>query len=305
MQGRTFIKFLLAGHSGTHALHQSCCRPLSTQHILLQASDWDFHFDLGSEALQFPNEAAATSMRPDIVIYSCTKKIIVMLERTVPLEDRSHLAHGRKTLKYASLARTCEENGFTTHFFALEVGCLGFCPHSFLTYLEALRLPKSSACKIRTECARVALRCSNFLYLRRGISNWNQKEPPLEWAKLREQHHADQCPLPPALHIATNMSFLPDQRPEIVTSSPWSSAVLPFFLSLSSPAASLHFLALHVALSWACTLFTTCINCHFLGLGLVYKITSYNSKQFKTELTRTIKQTRSCRALLRQWRDGS
>ena len=179
MQGRTFIKFLPAGHSGTRASHQSCRRPLSTQHILLQASDWDFRFDLGSEALQFPIEAAATSLRPDIVIYSCTKKIVVMLELTVPLEDRSHLAHERKTSKYASLARTCEENGFTTHFFALEVGCLGFCPHSFLTCLEALGLPKSLARKIRTECARVALRCSYLLYLRRGISNWNQQEPPL------------------------------------------------------------------------------------------------------------------------------
>ena len=149
------------------------------------------------------------------------------------------------------------------------------------------------------------------------------------------------------------------------------------FLSLSSPAASLHFLAL--ALSWACKLFTICINCHFLGLGLVNKLfhitwwpwkpvqldghlvwlhidtcgflnnyactciwnwqNSSNSEyqnvinqsvrpialvsmvttlcetrlsdyqlqlqQFKTELTRTIKQTRSCRALLRQWRNGS
>ena len=65
--------------------------------------------------------------------YSCTKKIIVMLELTaaVPLEDLSHLAHERKTSKYASFARTCEENGFTSHFFALEVGCLVSLPPQF------------------------------------------------------------------------------------------------------------------------------------------------------------------------------
>ena len=67
MQRRTFDEFLPAGHSGTHASHQSYRQPLSTQHILLQASDWDFRFDLGSEALQFPIEAATTSLRPDIV----------------------------------------------------------------------------------------------------------------------------------------------------------------------------------------------------------------------------------------------
>ena len=209
------LAFIFVARKSTHKIftcwpfRHPCFTPilsppsLSTQHILLQASDWDFRFDLGSEPLQFPIEAAATSLSPDIVIYSCTKNIVVMLELTVPLEDRSHLAHERKTskyasstyarthvptprrflskasaafisnflcfllyvvnihkekkTKYASLARTCEENGFTTHFFAIEVGCLGFCPNSFLTCLEALGLPKSSARKIRTECARVAL----------------------------------------------------------------------------------------------------------------------------------------------------
>ena len=57
------------------------------QNILLQASDWDFRFDLGSEPLQFPTEVAATTLRPDVVIYSRTKKIVIMLELTVPLED--------------------------------------------------------------------------------------------------------------------------------------------------------------------------------------------------------------------------
>ena len=73
--------------------------------------------------------------------------LLLLQDCLFPLENRSHLAHERKTSKYASLARTCEENGFTTHFFALvlslEVGCLGFCPHGFLTCLEALGLPKS------------------------------------------------------------------------------------------------------------------------------------------------------------------
>ena len=139
----------------------------------------DFRFDLGSEPLQFPTEVAATTLRPDVVIYSRTEKIVIMLELTVPLEDRSHLAHDRKTSKYAPLAPTCEENGFTTHVFALEVGCLGFCTHTFLTCFDALGLPKSSARQIRTECARVALRCSYLLYLRRGIALWNDLESAL------------------------------------------------------------------------------------------------------------------------------
>ena len=99
--------------------------------ILLQANDWTFLYDLEGQ-LQFPIEAAVTSLRPDVVLFSPSSKTIVLLELTVPLEDNVHQAHDRKTTKYSALVTACEENGFKTHMFALEVGCLGYCPHSFL-----------------------------------------------------------------------------------------------------------------------------------------------------------------------------
>ena len=99
--------------------------------ILLQANDWTFLYDLEGQ-LQFPIEAAVTSLRPDVVLFSPSSKTIVLLELTVPLEDNVHQAHDRKTTKYSALVTPCEENGFKTHMFALEVGCLGYCPHSFL-----------------------------------------------------------------------------------------------------------------------------------------------------------------------------
>ena len=99
--------------------------------ILLQANDWTFLYDLEGQ-LQFPIEAAVTSLRPDVVWFSRSSKTIVLLELTVPLEDNVHQAHDRKTTKYSALVTACEENGFKTHMFALEVGCLGYCPHSFL-----------------------------------------------------------------------------------------------------------------------------------------------------------------------------
>ena len=47
--------------------------------------------------------------------------------------------------------------------FALEVGCLGYCPHSFLHCFEALGLPKSAARQIRSEASKTALR-SSYMY---------------------------------------------------------------------------------------------------------------------------------------------
>ena len=77
-------------------------KPLASQAILLQANDWTFLYDLEGQ-LQFPIEAAVTSLRPDVVLFSRSSKTIVLLELTVPLEDNVHLVQDRKTTKYSVL----------------------------------------------------------------------------------------------------------------------------------------------------------------------------------------------------------
>ena len=149
---------------------------VTSKSILLQADDWQFLFDLGPEQLLFPPEVATTTLRPDGVLYSLSTKTVILLDLTVPLEDRVHAAHDRKKSKYIPLASNCEENGFRFHLIPIEVGCLGYCPHSLLQSLKTLGLPRSTACHIRTECSSVALRCSYLLYLRREICEWNTQQ---------------------------------------------------------------------------------------------------------------------------------
>ena len=108
-----------------HSTDQSRQRqPLSSQTLLLQANgyNWEFLFDL-DEQLQFPPEAAVTSLRPDVVIISRSTETVIMLELTVLLEDR-------KSFKYSALVNACEESGFKAHLFPIEVGCLGYSLHS-------------------------------------------------------------------------------------------------------------------------------------------------------------------------------
>ena len=88
--------------------HVTQRKPLASQAILLQANDWTFLYDLEGQ-LQFPIEAAVTSLRPDVVLFSRSSKTIVLLELTVPLEDNVHLAHDRKTSKYSALVTACED----------------------------------------------------------------------------------------------------------------------------------------------------------------------------------------------------
>ena len=177
-----YIQFVRAGQRLPAPNHITQRKPLASQAILLQANDWTFLYDLEGQ-LQFPIEAAVTSLRPDVVLFSRSSKTIVLLKLTVPLEDSVHLAHDRKTTKYSALVTACEENGFKTHMFALEVGCLGYCPHFFLHCFEALGLPKSAASQIRSEASKTALRSSYVLFLRRGMPTW-ECQAVLCWTML-------------------------------------------------------------------------------------------------------------------------
>ncbi|KAI8507131.1 hypothetical protein Bbelb_155700 [Branchiostoma belcheri] len=51
---------------------------------------------------------------------------VVLLELTVPWEDRMEEANERKRMKYQELASRCREKGWKTWYFQVEVGCRGF-----------------------------------------------------------------------------------------------------------------------------------------------------------------------------------
>jgi len=65
--------------------------------------------------MKFPVYAAATTLRPDMV-----------LELTVPWEDHIKEANKRKRAKYAELVEECRSNGWRTRSEPLEVGYRGF-----------------------------------------------------------------------------------------------------------------------------------------------------------------------------------
>ena len=67
-------------------------RPLVSSDLLRCGNDWVFLFDLET-GLIFPPEIASTTQRPDIVIYSKSKNIVVLIELTCPLENRISTAH--------------------------------------------------------------------------------------------------------------------------------------------------------------------------------------------------------------------
>ena len=92
-------------------------RPLLSDDVLRCARDWRFLFDVGTGYSIFPLEIAATRQRPDIVIFSQSLRVVILIELTVPLKDGKAAANTRKTDRYSALLATCENNGWhATHF---------------------------------------------------------------------------------------------------------------------------------------------------------------------------------------------
>ncbi|KAI8496638.1 hypothetical protein Bbelb_252930 [Branchiostoma belcheri] len=79
-------------------------------HILPTASDWNLRVDL-DRRLVFPEEIASTNLKPDVVLWSTQTKQIVLVELTVPWEERIEEAYERKALKYQNLLQNCVEKG--------------------------------------------------------------------------------------------------------------------------------------------------------------------------------------------------
>ena len=75
--------------------------------------------------LVFPCENE-TRLRPDIVMFSTVKKLLVMIELTVPWESRIDEAYERKKLKYSDLCDSCREKGWSVLCYPVEVWCRGF-----------------------------------------------------------------------------------------------------------------------------------------------------------------------------------
>ena len=139
------------------------CHPMpSSKALLLNANDWEFLFDLGDSQLVFPPEIAVTTQRLDIVVFSRSKKAVLLIELTVPKEDRvrGSWSHPQRNHYAALVQQSGSENGWFARCFTAEVGCLGFVSSSILHCLESLRIPSSTSRKLRNECSRVAHRCS-------------------------------------------------------------------------------------------------------------------------------------------------
>ncbi|VDI78992.1 Hypothetical predicted protein [Mytilus galloprovincialis] len=126
----TFVNFVKEGEKGQK-------KKVEGSGLLVTATDWQMLVDL-KQKLQFPPQIAVTNQRPDIVIWSASTKQAILLELTVPWEERIEDAYERKRLKYQDLLAECRDNGWRVWLFPVEVGSRGFVGQSMWRALRAL-----------------------------------------------------------------------------------------------------------------------------------------------------------------------
>ncbi len=156
------ISFVRAGEKAQQ-------QPRSPGGLLANARDWHLQVDLGRQ-LKFPNHITATSLRPDMVITSESTRQVVIVELTVPWEDRLEEANERKRAKYAELVEECRCGGWKVFSEPVEVGCRGFAGHSLLRTLKLLGVKGQLCRRAIKNISEAAEKASRWLWIRRGES---------------------------------------------------------------------------------------------------------------------------------------
>ena len=109
-----------------------------------------------------PSFLTVTTLRPDIVLYSCSIKAVIIIELTCPCEENMPYWHDKKRENYHSLCTSIKANGWRVSFFAVEVGARGYAAESLLSCLRCLGFP-SKLCR------------STIKNISRNCSSWNLK----------------------------------------------------------------------------------------------------------------------------------
>ena len=150
--------------------------------LLELAPDWKFQFDVQAPActqyksIPFPTEILETSAyRPDGVIWSMSRKIVIWIELTCPWEENMTIRHLEKRAKYNQLRIDCENKGWKVHPFEVEVGCRGYTAESFQYALKKLGFSRSELKALKFTVEKTARSCSHAIFVHRYQKNWGEK----------------------------------------------------------------------------------------------------------------------------------
>ncbi len=141
---------------------------------LAMARDWKMLVDVGQQLI-FPPEIAATTLRPDLVLWSPSLKSVYITELTVPWENSTEEAYERKKLRYTELAADAQQRGWKAKVYPVEVGCRGFVASSTIRLQKDLGIHGQALRQTIRSVSEAAERSSQWIWIKRKDHCWAQK----------------------------------------------------------------------------------------------------------------------------------
>ena len=162
------------------------------RNILDPARDWEMRIDL-EKRVKIPPEISVTNMRPDILIISKSSKQMIMVELTVPHEERIEVSGEIKRTKYNHVVEEGKVNGWTVSIWPVEVGCRGFPANSMAAFLRAIGFTGKSRKLALKNLGEKAEEASRMIWL---WSN-NEDKPSGGQVAVAADGAPDGCTTPP------------------------------------------------------------------------------------------------------------
>ena len=179
---------------------RSGAKPKAERRGLLDGvNDWKIQADYKDCQAGFPPVIYSTSERPDIVIWSASARLVILLELTVPAEEGIVAAQLRKQARYQTLLDEIQSRTkWKAVLLTVEIGARGHNPWSARRAFQTLGLTSREANKLLKSLSVVAARCSLAIFQAHKESHWSPKDlvvidtPPIE----RPVSHPVSAPAP-------------------------------------------------------------------------------------------------------------
>ena len=109
-------------------------------------------------------------------MWSKEKKMLELVELTVPFEDNLEDARLRKDERYEQLVDDCREAGRTAWHSPIEVGCRGFVGAPVRRWLLKTGFSSQEASKLIKEIQEVVEKASHWVWLKRDDESWIESQ---------------------------------------------------------------------------------------------------------------------------------
>ena len=136
---------------------------VTNRSLLHLANDWDLQIDLDGSFTWLIKDWPST-LRPDVMIVSRSRKIVIWGELTAPMERRILLSALKKTERYLKLKSDLIVKGWTVFDFTFEIGALGFVGNSTINFLSKLGFAATQKSFMIKRMCLIARRSSFFIW---------------------------------------------------------------------------------------------------------------------------------------------